>query len=35
MKEKFDAFLKEMPVVAILRGISKEELIVMINKEEK
>ena len=27
MKEKFDACLKEMPIVAILRGISKEELL--------
>ncbi|MBR2365491.1 MAG: 2-dehydro-3-deoxy-6-phosphogalactonate aldolase [Lentisphaeria bacterium] len=27
MKEKFDAFLKEMPIVAILRGISQKEII--------
>lgn len=26
MKEKFDAFLQEMPVIAILRGITKEEI---------
>lgn len=27
MKEKFDSFFKEMPIIAILRGITKEELI--------